>query len=265
MDSDSVSDTSAANLVLPNFSAVTGHVRNFADTLDVELDKISNLAAVQDGARWVQLSTRVDGHEGRLTEVQGTVTVTQGDIIALGGDFTALRDANTTLRDDNTTLRAEVTTLRAEVTTLRRDVSGMGQNISRFQGDMRSLREEFLASREQSLQLSRNVGSLSTMIESINDRLIESTQEQADARIRLEALNKNTVARFHNRLNGSGSDNLEPLYSLGTGRKIEDVTSRSELEALQPRRMTAILGELEGPRQLGPDRRRVELRKLYGA
>ncbi|KAG6161434.1 hypothetical protein E4U11_003448 [Claviceps purpurea] len=237
MDSDSVSDTSAANLVLPNFSAVTGHVRNFADTLDVELDKISNLAAVQDGARWVQLSTRVDGHEGRLTEVQGTVTVTQGDIIALGGDFTALRDANTTLRDDNTTLRAEVTTLRAEVTTLRRDVSGMEQNISRFQGDMRSLREEFLASREQSLQLSRNVGSL----------------------------NKNTVARFHNRLNGSGSDNLEPLYSLGTGRKIEDVTSRSELEALQPRRMTAILGELEGPRQLGSDRRRVELRKLYGA
>ncbi|KAG6301581.1 hypothetical protein E4U09_005035 [Claviceps aff. purpurea] len=180
------SGSSAANL--PDFSAATGHVRNFADTLDMELDKISNLAAVQDGARWVQLSTRVDGHEDRLTEVQGTVTVTQGDITALQGDFTVLRGDFIALRGDFTALGGDFTALRDANTTLRRDVSGMEQNISRFQSDMRSLREEFLASREQSLQLGRNLGSLSIAIESMNDRLIESTQEQADARIRLEAL-----------------------------------------------------------------------------
>ncbi|KAG6156848.1 hypothetical protein E4U11_005455 [Claviceps purpurea] len=42
-------------------------------------------------------------------------------------------------------------------------------------------------------------------------RLTNFMTDQAEVNARLEALNKNTVAGFHNRLNGSGSDNLEPL------------------------------------------------------
>ncbi|KAG6133365.1 hypothetical protein E4U38_002850 [Claviceps purpurea] len=107
-----------------------------------------------DGTRWVQLSTQVDGHENKLTEIQRTVTVTQGDF--------------TTLRDEVTTIRGDVTSLQGQFKTIQNVIAGVRDDITR-------------------------------------------TRDQAEVNARLEALNKNTVAGFHNRLNGSGSDNLEPL------------------------------------------------------
>ncbi|KAG6126378.1 hypothetical protein E4U28_000524, partial [Claviceps purpurea] len=163
--------SSAADL--PDFSAATDSVRDFADTLGVQLGKIHNLPALQDGAQWVQLSTRVDGHENRLTDVQGTVTVTQGDV--------------TTLQGDVTTLQGHFTALRDEVTTLGGNVSGMEQNMSRFQGDMRGLREDFRAFGEQLLQLSRQMRSLSDSIDSETTRLTNFKRNQAEVNIRLEA------------------------------------------------------------------------------
>ncbi|KAG5959344.1 hypothetical protein E4U57_000738 [Claviceps arundinis] len=77
--------------------------------------------------------------------------------------------------------------------------------------------------------------------------------DQAEVNMRQEAI-----------LNGT-KDALEPLHSLMTGREIEGVRSRAQLEALLPRRMAEILSELEQPRQAFVNDRRHELRKLYGA
>ncbi|KAG6151820.1 hypothetical protein E4U47_008281 [Claviceps purpurea] len=173
----------------------------------------------------------------------------------LRGENTILRGENTTLRGENTILRDELTALRDELTALRRDVSRMEQAMSRFQGDMGSLREEFLASREQLLPLSQQNETV---------RLTESIMDQAEVNMRQEAINKNMIARLNNRLNGT-IDALEPLHSLMTGREIEGVRSRAQLEALLPRRMAEILSELGQPRQAFVNDRRRELRKLYGA
>ncbi|KAG6133364.1 hypothetical protein E4U38_002849 [Claviceps purpurea] len=167
-------------------------------------------------------------------------------------------------RSHGTTLRGENTTLRDELTALRRDVSRMEQAMSRFEGDMGSLREEFLASREQLLPLSQEMRSLSATTANETVRLTESIMDQAEVNMRQEAINKNMIARLNNRLNGT-IDALEPLHSLMTGREIEGVRSRAQLEALLPRRMAEILSELGQPRQAFVNDRRRELRKLYGA
>ncbi|KAG6125133.1 hypothetical protein E4U12_007545, partial [Claviceps purpurea] len=70
-----------------------------------------------DGTRWVQLSTQVDGHENKLTEIQRTVTVTQGDF--------------TTLRDEVTTIRGDVTSLQGQFKTIQNVIAGVRDDITR--------------------------------------------------------------------------------------------------------------------------------------
>ncbi|KAG6074926.1 hypothetical protein E4U15_005910 [Claviceps sp. LM218 group G6] len=176
-----------------------------------------------------------------------------------------------------TTLRGEKfspleSCLIDELTALQRDVSRMEQNVSRFQGDMGSLREEFIALREQLLPLlSQQMRSLSATTANETVRLTESIMDQAEVNMRQEAINKNMIARFNNRLNGT-KDALEPLHSLMTGREIEGVrTSFSSATRCATtliaaaRRMAEILSELEQPRQAFVNDRRRELRTLYGA
>ncbi|KAG6240304.1 hypothetical protein E4U23_007538 [Claviceps purpurea] len=245
------SGSSAANL--PDFSAIAESARGLIGDLVEQLDKCNNLPAVQDGAQWLQLKNRVDGLENSLTEVKGVVAVTQGDVTTLRGDITTLRGDVTTLQGGFTILQNDVTSLRGEVTTLRDDVTTIRGNMTVLTGDIRLLGEG----------LGEQMRSLATRMDDVTNRLTESTQDQAEARIRLEALNKNTIARFNNRL--STGDALEPLYSVLTGREIEDVHSRTELTTLLPRRMATILNELGEPRQARVDERQHELRKMYGA
>ncbi|KAG6281030.1 hypothetical protein E4U46_000455, partial [Claviceps purpurea] len=229
--------SSAADL--PDFSAVAEFARDFGGSLGDQLNKFNNLPAVQNGAQWEQLRTRVDGLENSLTDVQGAVTVTQGDF---------------------TTLRNEVTTLRGEFTTFQNVVTSLGDDMTSIRGNMTVLTEDV---RLLGADLSEQMRSLATRMDDVINRLTESTQDQAEARIRLEALNKNTIARLNNRL--STGDALEPLYSVLTGREIEDVHSRTELATLLPRRIATILNELGEPRQARVDERQHELRKMYGA
>ncbi|KAG6301583.1 hypothetical protein E4U09_005037 [Claviceps aff. purpurea] len=221
-------DSGSSAASLPDFSAIAESARGLIGDLVEQLDEGNNLPAVQDGAQWLQLKTRVDGLENSLTEVKGAVTVTQGDVTTLRGDVTTLRGDVTTLQggftilqNDVSTLQGgftilqnDVTSLRGEVTTLRDDVTTIRGNMTVLTGDVRLLGEG----------LGEQMRSLATRMDSVINRLTESTQDQAEARIRLEA---SLVAAA--------------------------------------RRMATILNELGEPRQARVDERQHELRKMYGA
>ncbi|KAG6071302.1 hypothetical protein E4U15_007528 [Claviceps sp. LM218 group G6] len=151
--------------------------------------------------------------------------------------LTAAQGAVTVTRGDFTTLGSKMK-IRGNVTVLTENVRLLGEGLG---AQIRAVSES-------------------------TDHLTNLMNNQAGVNTRLKALNKNTVARFHNkRLYGAGSDELEPLYCLATGRVIEDVTSRAQLRNLSPRRMTEILSELGEPPQASVRGRRRELKKLYGA
>ncbi|KAG6093739.1 hypothetical protein E4U31_006631 [Claviceps sp. LM219 group G6] len=166
---------------LPNFGPTVSFLQSFARHFQDQLDRINNLPAMHDGARWVQLSTQVDRHQNTFTTFQRTVRVTQDEVTAFGNVCTALRDEVTTLRDQNTTFRDELAALR-------RDLSGAQQNVSLFQGDMGSLREEFIAFRGQILPLSQQTRSLSATTANESVRLTDSIRDQAEVNMRQEAI-----------------------------------------------------------------------------
>ncbi|KAG6055343.1 hypothetical protein E4U32_006337 [Claviceps aff. humidiphila group G2b] len=237
---------------LPNFGPAISSLQSFAGSFQDQLDRINNLPAMHDGARWVQLSTRVDGHENQLKAVQDAVTVTRGD-------FTTLQNEVNKIRGDVTRLQGQFATFQGQFTAFQNVVAGLGNDTTRIQGNVTLLTEN---ARLLGEGLGEQIGAVSES----TDHLTNLMNNQAGVITRLEALNKNTVARFHNRrLYGSGSEELESLYCLATGRVIEDVTSRAQLRYLSSRRMTEILSELGEPPQASVRGRRRELKKLYGA
>ncbi|KAG6260001.1 hypothetical protein E4U49_005372 [Claviceps purpurea] len=159
--------SSADDLVLPNFGPAISFIQSFAGNVQEQLDRIHNLPAMHDGARWVQLSTRVDDHQNRLITFQRTVTDTEVEVRTLRNEVTTLQNEVTTLGDENATFRAELAALR-------RDNSGTEQNVLRFQGDMGSLREEFTAFRERLLPLGQQMRSLSATTANETVRLTDS-------------------------------------------------------------------------------------------
>ncbi|CCE34050.1 uncharacterized protein CPUR_07981 [Claviceps purpurea 20.1] len=146
---------------------------------------------------------------------------------------------------------------------LKTRVDGLENSLTDVQGAVTVTQGDFITLRNEVTTLRGEFTTFQNVFEDHITSIRESTQDQAEARIRLEALNKNTVARLNNRL--STRDALEPLHSLLTGREIEGVGSRAQLDMLLPRRMATILTELGQPRQVSVDDRRRELRKLYGA
>ncbi|KAG6129020.1 hypothetical protein E4U28_007957 [Claviceps purpurea] len=166
--------SSADDLVLPNFGPAISFIQSFAGNVQEQLDRIHNLPAMHDGARWVQLSTRVDDHQNRLITFQRTMTDTEVEV--------------RTLRNEVTTLGDENATFRAELAALRRDNLGTEQNVSRFQDDMGSLREEFTAFRERLLPLGQQMRSLSATTANETVRLTDSITDQAEVNMRQEAI-----------------------------------------------------------------------------
>ncbi|KAG6019621.1 hypothetical protein E4U19_006978 [Claviceps sp. Clav32 group G5] len=53
-----------------------------------------------------------------------------------------------------------------------------------------------------------------------------------DQNIRMDALHKNAMSRLDNRLPGASNDDLEPLFNLDTGQKIQDKPTRSGLDRM---------------------------------
>ncbi|KAG6284953.1 hypothetical protein E4U46_006390 [Claviceps purpurea] len=195
----------------PEFSAARGHLRSFADVMGEELDVFSSLPALQDGVEWDELRQRnqVHGHENLLTAVEGAVTVTRGD-------FTTLQDEVTRIRGDVTTLQGQFTTFQGQFTAFQNVVAGLGNDTTRIQDNVTVLTENVRL-------LGEGLGAQIRAVSESTDHLTNLMNNQAGVNTRLEAL-------FHNkRLYGAGSDELEPLYCLATGRVIEDVTSRAQL------------------------------------
>ncbi|KAG6074928.1 hypothetical protein E4U15_005912 [Claviceps sp. LM218 group G6] len=159
--------SSAANRVRPQFAAAMRHLQSFTDSVDVELDKVTSLPALNDAVEWEELRTQVAGHENRLTEVQGAVEVNRGD--------------HTTLGHEVIRIRGDLTTLEGQFTTFQNVVADLGDASTSTQGNMTVLTENVRL-------LGEGLGQQIRTLSDSTARLTEFMTEQAEVNIRLEAL-----------------------------------------------------------------------------
>ncbi|KAG6124964.1 hypothetical protein E4U38_008025 [Claviceps purpurea] len=82
-------------------------------------------------------------------------------------------------------------------------------------------------------------------------------QKNDKTSIKMEALNKNTMSRFDNRLPGAPPDALEPLFNVNTGKQIQNI--RADVA------MAECLHELGLAVPKNKDERLRQVKKAYGA
>ncbi|KAG6039903.1 hypothetical protein E4U39_007440 [Claviceps sp. Clav50 group G5] len=93
----------------------------------------------------------------------------------------------------------------------------------------------------------------------------EMTQKNDQTSIKMEALNKNTMSRFDNRLPGAPPDALEPLFNVTTGKQIQSVRSRADFADMTYVAMAECLQELGLAVPKHKDERLRRVKKAYGA
>ncbi|KAG6156853.1 hypothetical protein E4U11_005460 [Claviceps purpurea] len=82
--------------------------------------------------------------------------------------------------------------------------------------------------------------------------------------IRMMALHNNAMSRLDNRLPGASSDNLEPLFNLDTGEKIQENPTRARLGSMSSVAIENCLRGLEITPVGSKDERLNQLRQAYG-
>ncbi|KAG5960326.1 hypothetical protein E4U56_004387 [Claviceps arundinis] len=83
--------------------------------------------------------------------------------------------------------------------------------------------------------------------------------------IRMMALHNNAMSRLDNRLPGASRNNLEPLFNLETGQKIQDKPTISGLGRMRSAALENCLHGLEITPGESEDDQRDQLKKAYGA
>ncbi|KAG6237924.1 hypothetical protein E4U23_008333 [Claviceps purpurea] len=149
--------------------------RGLIDYLVDQLQKSTNLPAVQDGAECAQLKTQLDGLGNTLTDVKGTV-------IAIQGTVRAIRDDVKGIRDDVKGLQGGVTSVQNDVASLRSDVSNIRQDVACLNGDITSLRKYIRVIGEN---IGRQVDSMCNMISNVDSRSNKSRQDQAEVKVKV--------------------------------------------------------------------------------
>ncbi|KAG5941782.1 hypothetical protein E4U60_007718 [Claviceps pazoutovae] len=87
----------------------------------------------------------------------------------------------------------------------------------------------------------------------------------ADQNIRMGALHKNAMSRLDNRLPGSSDNDLEPLFNLDTGEKIQDQPTRASLSRMTVAALEKCLYGLGITPEGSKDDKLKQLKKAYGA
>ncbi|KAG6300558.1 hypothetical protein E4U45_003822 [Claviceps purpurea] len=90
-------------------------------------------------------------------------------------------------------------------------------------------------------------------------------QKNDKTSIKMEALNKNTMSRFDNRLPGAPPDALEPLFNVNTGEEIQSIHSRADFARMTYVAMAECLHELGLAVPKNKDERLRQVKKAYGA
>ncbi|KAG6133362.1 hypothetical protein E4U38_002847 [Claviceps purpurea] len=192
-------------------------------------------------------------------------------VVAIHGQLNAMKESNDKLT-------AQVTRLELS---MNHQFTEMDDKFTNLESSMESSMDSRFKKMDakftkMNTQMKKMDQSMNTQLQGMNSRIAElssdmhsgfeeMTEKNEKTSIKMEALNKNTMARFDNRLPGAPPDALEPLFNVHTGQKIQDKPTRSGLDSMSHVAMAECLQELGLAVPKHKDERLRQVKKAYGA
>ncbi|KAG5913110.1 hypothetical protein E4U61_007335 [Claviceps capensis] len=227
----------------PDFTGFVDHLRD-------------SLLHLPDPNQWIALNSRVEATERDVTDLKETMATMNTSIHSINDTLTAINNQLQQMRQALIAMDSRLTAMDLRIDARFNDVE------SRF---------NYMESR-----LARMASENNTRFTHTNSQLVELRTYMeskfasvdrtfADQNIRMGALHKNAMSRLDNRLPGASDDDLEPLFNLDTGQRIEDRPTRSGLDCMRSAALENCLHALGITPKESEDDKRAQLKKAYGA
>ncbi|KAG6055934.1 hypothetical protein E4U32_005988 [Claviceps aff. humidiphila group G2b] len=253
---------------------VTDRARQFVESI---IDCRSS-SAVQDGGQTTLLASRVDAIEDTVQDLERQMGSVNTKMDTFETTMAAIHDQLRAMKESNDKLTSQVTRLELNIDSRFTEMDDKFTNLeSSMESSMDSRFKKMDAKfTKMNTQMKKMDQSMNTQLQGMNSRIAElssdmhsgfaeMTEKNQKTSIKMEALNKNTMARFDNRLPGAPSDALEPLFNVHTGKQIQSVNSRADFADMSYVAMAECLQELGLAVPKHKDERLRQVKKAYGA
>ncbi|KAG5959348.1 hypothetical protein E4U57_000742 [Claviceps arundinis] len=253
---------------------VTDRARQFVESI---IDCRSS-SAVQDGGQTTLLASRVDAIEDTVQDLERQMGSVNTKMDTFETTMAAIHDQLRAMKESNDKLTSQVTRLELNIDSRFTEMDDKFTNLeSSMESSMDSRFKKMDAKfTKMNTQMKKMDQSMNTQLQGMNSRIAklssdmhsgfaEMTEKNQKTSIKMEALNKNTMARFDNRLPGAPPDALEPLFNVNTGKQIQSVNSRADFADMSYVAMAECLQELGLAVPKHEDERLRQVKKAYGA
>ncbi|KAG6266320.1 hypothetical protein E4U47_005839 [Claviceps purpurea] len=209
-----------------------------------------------DPDQWIALNSRMDATEHDVTELRETTTTMNTNIHSINDTLTAINNQLQEMRRDFTAMDSQLTAMDSRIDARFNRIDARFNQVN---SDLTTMAEDNNTRFERTN--SQLVG-LGTLIDS-HFASVDTTFAKQNTR--MMALHKNVMSRLDNRLPGASSNDLEPLFNLETGQKIQDTPTISGLGRMRSAALENCLHGLEITPGESEDDKRDRLKKAYGA
>ncbi|KAG6021320.1 hypothetical protein E4U19_005771 [Claviceps sp. Clav32 group G5] len=224
-------------------------------------------SAVQDFGQPTLLTSRVDALEDTVQDLDRQMDSVNVKTDTFETTMAAIHNQPKAMKESNDKMTSQVTKLELSMN-------------SRFTEMELSMDSRFKKLNTQITKMNNDLKkvdlSINSRLQDMNSRITElssdmhsgfeeMTQKNDQTSIKMEALNKNTMSRFDNRLPGAPPDALEPLFNVNTGKQIQSVNSRADFAGMTYVAMAECLQELGLAVPKHKDERLRQVKKAYGA
>ncbi|KAG6133369.1 hypothetical protein E4U38_002854 [Claviceps purpurea] len=165
----------------------------------------------------------MDATEHDVTELRETTTTMNTNIHSINDTLTAINNQLQQMRRDFTAMDSRLTAMDSRIDARFNRIDARFNQVN---SDLTTMAEDNNTRFERTN--SQLVG-LGTRIDSHFAGVDKAFDKQ---NIRMMALHNNAMSRLDNRLPGASSDNLEPLFNLDTGEKIQENPTRARLGSM---------------------------------
>ncbi|CCE34394.1 uncharacterized protein CPUR_08326 [Claviceps purpurea 20.1] len=217
-------------------------------------------SAVQDGGQPTLLTSRVDALEDDVQDLNRQMDSVNDKLDKFETMMAAINNQLKAMKESNDKLTSQMTKLESSMDSRFTEMeSGLDTRFTKMNNQMTKM-DLSMNSRFQDMN-----SRVDDLRSDMNSRFEEMTQKCDKTSIKMEALNKNTMSRFDNRLPGAPPDALEPLFNVNTGEEIQSIHSRADFARMTYVAMAECLHELGLTAPKHKDERLRKVKKAYGA
>ncbi|CCE34397.1 uncharacterized protein CPUR_08329 [Claviceps purpurea 20.1] len=249
-----------------------------------QLESCRNLPAVPDGSELAVLAARMNVFEGRMTNIEDSVDSLSGKMDSFHKKLSAIDSQLQEMREANAKMASRLTQMDSRTYDQFKDMDSqydsmycrsnqMDLRVNQIDSRLNQMDTRVYQTDTRVYQMESSVKSrfkdtnsrLTEMRSDMNSQFAEMNKKYVKSDIKMEALNRNTISRFANKMPWAPDDILEPLFNLDTGAEIRGVHFRADLDRMSYAAMADCLRELElVPKESEEDRLR-QLKEAYGA